>query len=225
MKGRMRTWMLVVLTSWCVVGLSGHAQAGTTGNESLMLLGPVEAVDAKNGIAIVVGQKVLLRNLKRPSIGSSVAVFGSVNLDGSVVASAITSAGLYVSGASPLVITGIVRAFDPSIGRVTIGKSVIDFSAALSTGAFPDLRVGDLAQVGGTQPTTLGLVLASQVVVGKDGIIGGGLNLNGIIGGGSNGIIGGGIALNGIIGGGKAATDGIIGGGKASVTGIIGGGR
>jgi hypothetical protein len=218
MKGIVRGWALVALTSWLLFSVTGHAQTGSAAKDQLLLLGPVESVDAKNGIAVVIGQKVLLKNLKRPLVGASVAVFGSLNSDGNIAATSIAPAGLYVSGASPIVLTGRIRAINPSLGRVTVGQSVIDFSSSLASNALPDLKIGDVVQFGGTQPASHGLVLANQFVVAQsDGIIGGGFSLSGIIGGGA--------ALDGIIGGGSlTTTDGIIGGGLVSAEGIIGGG-
>jgi hypothetical protein len=231
MKRKKMPGTIFVLVSLLTVNYaassSTSAQVSVATEHPLVLIGPVEAIDAKTNTAVIVGQRVLLGNLKPPAIGAFVEVFGTVAPDSAIHASLVKSVGSYVAGASPILVTGLVKAIDRKLARVTIGNLVIDYSAGLSSNPSMDAKAGGLGQFVGTQPVTQGIVLASLFrVTNRIQLVNGGVSLEGIIGGGfaADGIIGGGASADGIIGGG-VAVDGIIGGGKLSVDGIIGGGR
>jgi hypothetical protein len=200
----------------CSAAFTGRSHAATS-QDTLVLIGPVESVDSTNSIATVLGQKVQFGKLTKPQLGSSVAVFGRVQQDGSIIAHSMRTSKLYVAGADTVLLTGSVRAVDSPVAHLTVGGVQVDYSAAMAA-SFLTPRSGNSIQLIGTQPAPGGVVIAYQIQIAtSDGIIGGGLK--------SDGIIGGGLTQNGIIGGGKVSTDGIIGGGKVSADGIIGGGR
>jgi hypothetical protein len=225
MKGRTKPWVAIALIGMCSLAFVYPTFAQANG-EVPVLIGPIEAVDAQAGTIVVLGQQVLSETATGLQVGDLAEVFGALGPNG-IVASKISPAGPYVPGATPVLITGVVSAVNSSLGRATVGNVEIDYSPSLSSGFSAEILVGSTVQLGGLQPAALGLVLSGDVVI-LDGIIGGGISSQGIIGGGkisSQGIIGGGrVSTQGIIGGGRVSTQGIIGGGKLSTAGIIGGG-
>jgi len=100
-----------------IVAVAGTATAGITGNArqassevpSLVLVGPVEAINVPKGFAVVLGQKVFTAGIANLSVGETVSVVGEVRSDGSVLAAAIEDNGLYVAGATNVLLTGVVE--------------------------------------------------------------------------------------------------------------------
>jgi hypothetical protein len=186
------------------------------GQPSLLLAGPVESISEKNSTAVVLGQKLLVELPEGVVVGDSVSVYGKLRADGTLAVSKVTNQGIYVAGASHVVLTALVQHVQASVGRAEVGGLDVDLTSIATTDGSTLVVSGSIVQVSGTQPSSHGLVLA-------DAIIGGGLSSNAIIGGGKpNAIIGGGLSSNAIIGGGKP--DAIIGGGLSSNA-IIGGGK
>jgi Domain of unknown function (DUF5666) len=181
----------------------------------LVLVGPVEAIDEKDSTAVVLGQKLSVGHLDSIAVGDNVSVFGTLGADQSVAVSRVTDQGIYVAGASRILLTGVVQQVHESIGRAEVSGVNVDLTSIYAADGSSTLAVGSLVQVSGTQPASRGLVLA-------DGIVGGGKSASGIVGGSMDGIVGGGKSTSGIVGGGKS-TSGIVGGGK-STSGIVGGG-
>jgi hypothetical protein len=215
MKGRLLSGAavaVVLVTSNAVGGISGGGFAASS--SELILLGPVEAVKEREGVVIVLGQKLAQRAVGSVEVGQTLAVFGSVSADGAFSVSGVQRLGLYVPGATNIVVTGVVQKVNIALGRAVVGGLSVDTTTLDQPDA---IAVGSLVQVGGTQPVSGGLMLAQ-------GISGGGKVASGISGGGkvSSGISGGGFTSSGISGGGKVAS-GISGGGKVS-SGISGGG-
>ena len=219
MKGRLLLGAAVALafaTSNAVSGISGGGKV-VAGNSELILLGPVEAIKDREGVVVVLGQKLSQRAVGQVEIGQTLAVFGSVNADGALAVSSVQSLGFYVPGATNIVVTGVVQKVNPALGRATVGGLSVDTTAVTTIDQSEAVSVGALVQVAGTQPVGGGLLLAQ-------GISGGGKVASGISGGGkvTSGISGGGFTASGISGGGKVAS-GISGGGKVT-SGISGGG-
>lgn len=224
MKRAIAVWLGVLIGA---VSASAYAQSSLSrafpdsdGTNPLVLVGPVEAIDAKTGTITVLGQRVHTRDAAVLTAGTTVGVYGVVLRSRSVVASSIVQGDLYVPGATQVVLTGQVEAVNSSLGRAKVAGLEVDLTP-LMVHSTPDVLAGSTVQLTGTQPTNYGPVLVSGIIGGgvTQGILGGGVT-QGIIGGGvAEGIIGGGVA-QGIIGGGF--TEGIIGGGVTQ--GIIGGG-
>src|SRR6266850_1930941 len=97
-----------------VNGISGG------GAPQLLVVGPVEAINAANSTAIVLGQMVHAASLERLAVSNTVAVYGTTRADGSIAASAIQSRGIYVPGATSIFISGTVQKAEPSGGRVMV---------------------------------------------------------------------------------------------------------
>jgi hypothetical protein len=189
----------------------------------LLVIGPVESVNAESRSAIVLGQQVRTDAAAELAVGDSVAIYGLANRNGSIEASAIQSLGLYVPGATSIFITGKVERAEPSVGRIVVNGITVDLTPAMSHGTV-SADVGSQFAVSGTQPVSHGVVLmerasavgASNRGISRIGLNGiGGVGLNGIGGVGLNGI--GGVGLNGI---GGVGANGIGGVGVKGIGGV-----
>jgi hypothetical protein len=178
--------------------------AGDRSNPELLVVGPIESVDAAHGIATILGQRVHTAALDRLAIGDSAAIFGTERADGSIVASVVQTRGLYVPGASSVFLLGTVQAAQPSVGRIVVNGVTVDLTAAMSSGNLSP-AVGSKLALSGTQPVSGGHVLVSGIV---------GSGISGIVGSGTAGIVGSGTA--GIVGSG---TKGIVGSGSKGIVG------
>ena len=200
-------------------GISGGGTASSAQPVELLLIGPVEAINARAGVVTILGQKVIYSAAGKLVVGDGVAVFGHTSANGSFVATSITDEGQYVAGATMVFLSGKVQKADPAVGRVAVGGLSVDLTAAMSNGVVAPV-VGTEIRLKGIQPVAGGLVLAN-------GISGGGTSSLGISGGGTLGISGGGTRNLGISGGGHSSL-GISGGGTLGISGgglgISGGG-
>ena len=148
-------------------------------NSELLVIGPVESVDAANGAVTVLGQRVLgIGNSHALTVGSTLAVFGAARGDGSIEASAIREQGMYVPGASAVFLSGIVQRADTAVGRLTVNGVNVDLTPAMSAGAISP-KVGSKLSISGVQPVGRGIVLVN-------GIAGTGASANGIAGTGAS---------------------------------------
>ncbi len=68
----------------------------------------------------------------------------------------------YVAGASHVALRGKITSIDYSLGRLTIGKQVVDFNAVLSDKT-PAVTTGKTILVIGTQPSAHGVLQATQI--------------------------------------------------------------
>jgi len=196
-----------------VAGISGGASQ-TAKNDQLLLVGPVEAIKERESIVVVLGQKLPLRSVGRVEVGETVAVFGAVRADGTITVARVQHEGLYVPGATSVLLTGTVQKINSLTGRAIVGGVSVDTTALTSIDQTRTIAVGTVVQVAGTQPAFGGLILVQGISGGAvQGISGGAVQ--GISGGAVQGISGG--AVQGISGG---AVQGISGG---AVQGISGG--
>jgi hypothetical protein len=212
-----------------IVSAAGTSSAGITGGAhqsakeapSLVLVGPVEAVSASRGLIVVLGQIVVTAEASQLTVGESVSVIGNVKPNGSVEATAVQKAGLYVAGATQVLLTGVVQKVDNSVGHAVINGVPVDLTPLMSNGAV-SLTAGSTVEIEGTQPANGGVVLVSGITGGAltQGITGGAVATQGITGGALTSGITGGALTQGITGG-AVATQGITGG--ANTSGITGG--
>jgi len=231
MKNLVATFVTALVGAAAGVGYATPAETQVNDRqESLLLIGPVEAVNSTHTMASILGQKVLIGSSDPVAVGTTVAVYGNSLADGSIAALKIEAQGSYVPGATPILLTGTVQAVQPSVGRVVVGGLTVDLTSMMAGGAMSPV-LGSKLQITGTQPVNHGLVVVNGISGGgltANGISGGGrVSTNGISGGGkdsTSGISGGGFTANGISGGGRVSTNGISGGGKVSTSGISGGG-
>jgi hypothetical protein len=184
-------------------GLAGISGSGASVNgggisgsgASLLVVGPVEAVNGGDNSATVLGQRVHTALAGQLTVGNEVAVFGVRQANGSIVASSIQSRGLYVSGASPIYLSGTVQKVEPSLGRVVVNGVTVDLTSIMSYGTISP-ALGTNVTVSGTQPVSGGQVLVSGISgsgasVNGGGISGSGASVNG------GGISGSGASVNG----------------------------
>jgi hypothetical protein len=202
---------LVILASVAAVAAM-NAFGGISGGASqqksvidLMLLGPVEAVLARENAAIVLGQRIQIPAGADIAVGEVLAVYGTLKA-GNLVAVQVLKAGPYVPGATEVLLTGVVQKVQASVGRAIVSGVSVDLTALVSLdGSQLIPTVGTVVQVAGIQPASGGVVLV-------DGISGGAAK--GISGGAAKGISGG--AAKGISGG---AAEGISGGAAKGISG------
>src|SRR6266550_2899622 len=214
--------VVLVATGATSTGFAGISGSGATVNgisgsgAQLLVVGPVEATSAADATATILGQRVRTLMAGQLAVGNTVAVFGTMRVDGSITASAIQSRGLYVPGATSIFLFGTVEKAEPSLGRVVINGVTVDLTPLMSYGMLSP-AVGSKVAVSGTQPVSGGRLLVN-------GISGSGSTVNGISGSGStvNGISGSGSTVNGISGSGSTV-NGISGSGS-TVNGISGSG-
>src|SRR5215470_13033396 len=167
----MKTIRRAVAALLVVAAATASAAPARDGAE-LLVVGPVEALNALDGTATVLGQRV--HTTSHLVVGEAVAVFGVIHPDGSIVASSIQPRGLYVAGASPIFISGLVERSEPAVGRVVVNGLAVDMTTAMAGGTLsPD--VGSKLAISGIQPVPHGLLLVN-------GISGTGAAVNGISG-------------------------------------------
>jgi hypothetical protein len=174
----------------------------------LLLIGPVDAVNAQAGFVTILGQKLAYSEAKKLVAGDTAAVFGVAKANGSFVATSIVDQGRYVAGATIIFLSGKVQKSDSAVGRVTVDGLAVDLTATMSNGAVAP-AVGTALQITGTQPNAGGLVVASGISGSGDGAS---LGISGS--GASLGISGSGASL-GISGSGTSKNLGISGSGAS----------
>ena len=144
-------------------GVNGITQGGINSFDSLVLAGPVDSIDSVNGVFTAVGQTVMASQdmLASIKVGDYVSVNGSVVTSGWLYADAISISNLvYVPGATPVIVTGILSANDPARGQARLGALTIDYTAAMSGGAIPsELSLS----FSGIQPNSRGMLVSDAV--------------------------------------------------------------
>ena len=147
------------------IGGTGRTEAiGGTGRAeaAILLAGQLETVDVRKSTLTILGQSLRTTRARTVAVGENVAVFGRVNAAGEVVVTDVRPfADGYVPGASRVTITGKVTAIDTHRGVMTIGRQPVDFTALLA-GSTPELAVGKVVTISGTQPVPGGIILASD---------------------------------------------------------------
>src|SRR5579862_3403717 len=91
---------LILVASYGVAHASelpGSLQDASEGM-SLLIVGPVDALNPNEGTAIILGQKIRLNADERLSVGETAAVFGKIGPAGNLTSSFVKSAGEYVAG-------------------------------------------------------------------------------------------------------------------------------
>src|SRR5579864_2812557 len=116
-------------------GITGGGTAAVSREEPrLLIVGPVESVDVRHGIATILGQMVVAANVEQLSIGDTAVVFGKRQLSGLVAASQIRSQGLYVAGATSIYLLGSIQKSDASVGKITVEGLSIDLTPIMADG-------------------------------------------------------------------------------------------
>ncbi|MCH7817829.1 MAG: hypothetical protein IIC60_14815, partial [Proteobacteria bacterium] len=139
---------------------SGGSRAITSGGSRLLVYGRVEVLGSD--FVSVLGQTVFLGagDVNRFSLGTLVAVYGSIDLEtSSIVDATVVDAGEAGFSASLLsYLTGIVDAVDYENGTAIVSGLTVDYNALLAVGVAP--RVGDQVAVTGYHYRDLGMLVA-----------------------------------------------------------------
>jgi hypothetical protein len=214
------------VSSLLVVGLVSAANADTANVAAdVVAVGPVELVETSS--VTVLGRSYHLDDTAGIDAGDKVAIHGSLLPDGSVAYAWAERLGSYVAGSDSVFETGIVTSVNETTGRLSIGESEIDYTAALSEQGATAPNKGDMVAVAGVQPEIGGVVLGTTTragtAAGAMGTPGGGMaGLAGITGSNARtvGITGSNARTVGITGS-NARTSGITGSnlGTAGITG------
>jgi hypothetical protein len=201
--------------------------------QTTFVAGPLEARSADSRQITVLGQTYLIDGKTVFTLGSkrlngvsggrvlAVGSWISVESAGARIATLVSVSGSqYVSGASPVFVSGRIEQVASDLGTIRLGGLTIDASAALF-GSSAGLRVGSFVEVSGTQPLPQGVLLADRIVLAVSradatadsiGSTGSGASLQSIGGTGSN------ASLHSIGGTGKNASLESIGGTGTSVS-------
>jgi hypothetical protein len=182
----------------------------------LVVVGPVEAYDAKHLTARVLKQTVLLQHATGLVVGDAVAVVGTINASGAIVASDIKDEGTYVPGSSAIYLVGNIEKVNASVGTVVVNGVTVDYTPLLAN-ELSAPKVGSEFTVSGIQPALGGVVVAASVN-------GGGMAAASVNGGGAKpaSVNGGGMAAASVNGGGAKPAS-VNGGGMAAAS-VNGGG-
>jgi hypothetical protein len=186
-----------------------HAYAASSAY-GLLLSGPAESVDAATSTVVVLGHRILVKDVSKISLGHTLNVFGVVATNGSLRAKTVQDTASYAWSGKQVQLTGAVAGIDRARGLVLIGKASVDYTALLAQPGFVPPSVGDIIQVSGTQPSGHGVVLAGKI--NRVGVNAGGQAVGVNAGGQAVGVNAGGQAV-GVNAGGQAV--GVNAGGQA----------
>src|SRR6267143_6919025 len=176
MKTTVRLAVAIVLGT----AAASTGSAGVRGSAPELLgIGPVEAINAVDRTATILGQRVHTAIVDALAVGNAVAVFGTARADGTIEASAIQLRGMYVPGATSIFVSGTVQRAEPALGRVVVNGVTVDLTSGMSHGMWSP-AVGSRLAISGTQPVSRGLVLVSGSRGSVQGIAGTGAAVNGI---------------------------------------------
>ena len=190
LNGGLRQRLLLSGTVACVVSLcSAVAQAGISGSDLMVragisgsdldVLGVVESTSATSAGITVSGQTVhLTTNTKLTAEsggslakGALVAVYGAINSDGTISASAVNVLGSqYVAGSTTLYVRGLVKSTNAAVATAKVGNLSIDYSSSLYSGS--SITVGSIAEFTGLQTSSSTLYASKSNTVQALGVSG-----------------------------------------------------
>ncbi len=122
---------------------------------SLLLRGPVDAVDAANSRISVLGQWINVPSSEISAFPNEiVAISGTLVATGKYKAASVallSSVTQYVPGATSLFITGRINSIDYAMGTLKIGSLTVDYTAALGSLPVSQLAVGAVVSFTGSE--------------------------------------------------------------------------
>ena len=157
----MNSKKFMALACFAMASAAIHASAASSAY-SLLLSGPAESVDAATSTVVVLGHRILLKNVSKISLGHTLNVFGIVAANGSLRAKKVQDTASYAWSGKQVQLTGAVAGIDRARGLLLIGNAAVDYTSLLAQPRFVPPSVGDILQVHGTQPAGHGLVLAGK---------------------------------------------------------------
>jgi hypothetical protein len=149
----------------CIAAASASTQPAK--QSELLVVGPVENVKALSGVVTVLGRDVATNLASQLAVGEIVEVYGTLSSDGSIANAKVKAKGEYIPGVSVVMTKGVVTATHPSIGTLSIGSALVDYTALLSDRDLSAVTVGETLEVAGIQPMAHGTIVAN-IVEGKD---------------------------------------------------------
>jgi hypothetical protein len=213
------------VSSLLAVGFVSAAQAESSAGvegavADVIAIGPLEFVDTNS--VTVLGRSYRVSDTAALETGTKIAVHGDLQADGSVSNAWAEPIGTYVAGSDRVFETGVVTSVNDTFGRMSIGDSKVDYTAALAEQGASVPDKGDLVSVTGVQPEAGGVVLGTTTRAGTTEVVmamagGGTLGLAGITGSNRStaGITGSNRATAGITGS-NSVTSGITGSNRAT---------
>ncbi len=190
------------------LGVAGSDEFKGLVASDLMLVGPVEAVDYQAATVQILGQTVQLspavrRALLRVAPENVVVVHGRILAPGKIEASSLSIVSLlYVAGAQPLFLRGVVSGLNSDTGTAAVGNLRVDYTGALHSLDASAVTVGAEFAVSGIQAVPNGSVFALSAAAAPSGIAGSDVQARGITGSDlqSRGITGSDVQARGITG-------------------------
>ena len=149
-----------------------YAIGGTGNKERVLVRGPVERVNLSTNSVTIFGRDFRLAPDRTRLIHDGLAGGQSVVL---TISGELGRAGKfhlrearidqeqYVAGSSQVILAGRVRSADSSVGKVVIGRQVVDLTTTQTTVGGPSVKAGDVIVVVGTQPSLTGTISAQLV--------------------------------------------------------------
>jgi hypothetical protein len=145
-----------------IAGLGCAANGDTPGD--VVAIGPLELAEATS--VTVLGRSYRVADTSGLTAGEKVAVHGTLQPDGSVTEAWAESLGAYSAGSDPVFEAGVVTGISETFGRLSIGDSNIDYTAALSEEGATVPAVGQMVAIAGTQPAIGGIILGTTTNAG-----------------------------------------------------------
>ena len=196
--------MLPLSSGWAGIGGSDFASASTSSSadlsavlqSDLMLVGSVDSVDYGSLSLQALGQVVRVANQKEAKTvfrsirpGYLIEVRGRIVGPGEIQATSISLISkYYVAGAQNVLVHGLVTSVKPAIGRLKIGKLLVDYTGALYDLDPASITVGSVFVALGIQPLAQGALVAVSGIGGSDTRGIGGSDVKGIGGSDVKGI-------------------------------------
>ncbi|MGQ0833588.1 MAG: DUF5666 domain-containing protein [Gammaproteobacteria bacterium] len=191
--------------------------AVTTSQAAPVAVGAIDQVDRSNATITVLGQKFPLTDASivlnsqdgsAPQrrgifVGQLVWIDAEVSADGKSKHTVYSLPERYTEGSTQVFVAGAVSAVT-NAGTLRVGGLTVDFTSALSRGAF-EVSAGDWVELFGTQPARNGLLLADTVKIVR------GVGGSGTLGVGGSGTLG--VGGSGTLGVGGSGTLGVGGSG------------
>src|SRR5688572_8769228 len=160
-------------TGDAIGGTGLYAIGGTDRKERVLVRGPVQRVNLSANSVTILGRDFRLAPDRTRLIhdalagGQSVvlAISGELGRAGKLLLrKASIDQEQYVAGSSQVVLAGRVRSSDSFVGKVVIGRQVVDLTTAQTAAGGPSVKAGDVIVVVGTQPSLSGTISAQLVM-------------------------------------------------------------
>ena len=154
-------------------GTGAYAIGGTGNKERVLVRGPVERVNLSANSVTILGRDFRLAPDRTRLIHDALAGGQSVVL---TISGELGRAGKlllrkaridqeqYVAGSSHVTLAGQVRSADSFVGKVVIGRQIVDLTTAQTAVGGPSVKAGDVIVVVGTQPSLSGTISAQLVM-------------------------------------------------------------